>query len=162
MFLGMMGTLLSLFACGSARVLAEGDVDDSLSIKSVIRKHEAGDVNFKTLSGRLGIDYSDGEEAQRVTVSLRMKRDEVIWLSAPLGVIKVLITPDRVSFYNKLNDAAVDAWSRQWKATFGTGFARQSGIWFPSPSPGMTGELLKDNRVLYKSASVSRISLHKK
>ena len=106
--LSMVGTIVTVLSCGSARVLADGDVDDSLSIKSVIRKHEAGDVNFNTLSGRLGVDYSDGEEAQKVTLSLRMKRDEVIWLSAPLGVIKVLITPQRVSFYNKLNNEYFD------------------------------------------------------
>jgi hypothetical protein len=37
-----------------------------------------------------------------------MKKDEVIWLSAPLGVIKVMITPGRVSFYNKLNNEYFD------------------------------------------------------
>jgi hypothetical protein len=37
-----------------------------------------------------------------------MKKDEVIWLSAPLGVIKVLITPGRVSFYNKLSNEYFD------------------------------------------------------
>ena len=103
-----IGILLMLSSCGSARILSEGSVDDSLSIKNVIRKHKAGDVDFNTLSGRLGIDYSDGEDAQKVTVSLRMKRDEVIWLSAPLGIIKVLITPERVSFYNKLNNEYFD------------------------------------------------------
>lgn len=106
--LGIAGMIVALTSCSSSRILADGDVDDSLSIKSVIRKHQAGDVDFNTLSGRLGIDYSDGEDAQRVTVSLRMKRNEVIWLSAPLGVIKVLITPERVSFYNKLNNEYFD------------------------------------------------------
>ncbi len=106
--IGMFGVLFALVSCGSARVLADGDVDESLSIRSVIRKHEAAVVDFNTLSGRLGIDYSDGEDEQRVTVSLRMKRNEVIWLSAPLGVIKVLITPERVSFYNKLNNEYFD------------------------------------------------------
>ena len=96
--LGIAGMIVALTSCSSSRILADGDVDDSLSIKSVIRKHQAGDVDFNTLSGRLGIDYSDGEDAQRVTVSLRMKRNEVIWLSAPLGVIKVLITPEPVSY----------------------------------------------------------------
>ena len=102
------GALLGLTSCGSARVIADGNIDDSLSIRSVIRNHEDGEVDFNTLSGRLGIDFSDGNDSQSVTVSLRMKRDEVIWLSAPLGVIKVLITPERVSFYNKLNNEYFD------------------------------------------------------
>lgn len=103
-----MAALVVLASCGSARILADGAVDESLSIRSIIRNHQAGEADFKTLSGRLGIDYSDGEETQSVTVSLRMKRDEVIWLSAPLGVIKVYITPERVSFYNKLNNEFFD------------------------------------------------------
>ena len=107
MFL-ISGAFLGLTSCGSSKVIADGNIDDSLSIRSVIKNHEAGEVNFNTLSGRLGIDFDDGDDSQSVTVSLRMKRDEVIWLSAPLGVIKVLITPDRVTFYNKLNNEYFD------------------------------------------------------
>src|SRR5690606_11694734 len=53
-------------------------------------------------------DYSDGKGSQGVTVSLRVKKDEVIWLSAPLSVIKIMITPDRVQFYNKLDNTYFD------------------------------------------------------
>ena len=104
----LSGVLLVLSACGSTRAVSGGDVDERLSVKNVIRNHEASGVKYRTLSGRLGIDYSDGEDTQSVTVTLRMKKDEVIWLSAPLGVIKVLITPGRVSFYNKLNNEYFD------------------------------------------------------
>lgn len=104
----LTGILLVLSSCGSARILAGGSIDEGLSIKNIIRNHEATEIDFQTLSGRLGIDYSDGEDSQSVTVSLRMKRDEVIWMSAPLGVIKVYITPERVSFYNKLNNEFFD------------------------------------------------------
>ncbi|MGB5190202.1 DUF4292 domain-containing protein [Robiginitalea sp.] len=104
----LMILLLGLGSCGSTRTVAGGNVDERLSIKNVIRNHEASGLKFRTLSGRLGIDYSDGDDSQHVTVSLRMKKDEVIWLSAPLGVIKVLITPGRVSFYNKLNNEYFD------------------------------------------------------
>ena len=104
----MGGVLLGLSSCGSARVIADGSIDETLTIRSVIRNHEAARVDFRTLSARLGIDFSDGDDSQSVTVTLRMKRDEVIWMSAPLGVIKVMITPDRVSFYNKLNNEYFD------------------------------------------------------
>jgi hypothetical protein len=100
--------LLGLSSCGSSRLLADGNVDETLTIRGIIRNHEASGSRFRTLSGRLGIDYSDGEDSQSVTVSLRMKRNEVIWMSAPLGVIKVYITPQRVSYYNKLNNEFFD------------------------------------------------------
>ena len=91
-----LGVLMALNSCSSARILADGTIDESLSVRSIIRNHEASRLKFHTLSGRLGIDYHDGEDTQKVTVSLRMKKNEVIWLSAPLGVIKVLITPQSV------------------------------------------------------------------
>ena len=103
-----LGILIALNSCGSTRILSYGSVDESLSVRSIIRNHEASRMKFRTLSGRLGIDYNDGEDTQKVTVSLRMKKNEVIWLSAPLGVIKVLITPERVSYYNKLDNEYFD------------------------------------------------------
>jgi len=107
-WVGLLLVAVSLSGCGSTKVASDGSVDKRLTVRTVIRNHISGSANFRTLSGRLGIDYSDGENAQSLTVTLRMKRDEVIWLSAPLGVIKVYITPDRVSFYNKLQNEFFD------------------------------------------------------
>ncbi|HSR60388.1 MAG TPA: DUF4292 domain-containing protein [Robiginitalea sp.] len=110
-FISRIGVLLVwvvLAGCGSAKIASDGTIDKRMTVKTVIRNHISGATNFRTLNGRLGIDYSDGENSQSVNVSLRMKRDEVIWLSAPLGVIKVYITPTRVSFYNKLQNEYFD------------------------------------------------------
>lgn len=54
------------------------------------------------------IDYSDGESTQGVSVSLRMEKDKAIWISAPFGMVKAYITPQRVSFYNKLENEYFD------------------------------------------------------
>lgn len=105
---GWLLLAILLGGCGSTKVASEGAIDKRLTVRTVIRNHVSGSTNFRTLNGRLGIDYSDGENSQSLTVTLRMKRDEVIWLSAPLGVIKVYITPDRVSFYNKLQNEFFD------------------------------------------------------
>ena len=106
-FLSML-LLVVLAGCGSTKIASDGTIDKRMTVKTVIRNHISGSTNFRTLNGRLGIDYSDGENSQSVTVTLRMKRDEVIWLSAPLGVVKVYITPKRVSFYNKLQNEFFD------------------------------------------------------
>ncbi|QLE01166.1 DUF4292 domain-containing protein [Galbibacter sp. BG1] len=100
--------LVFLSSCGSKNVLGEGELKSDLSAKNIIANHYKNELDFKTLSGRVKIDYSDGENAQGVTVSLRMKKDEAIWMSAPLSVVKVLITPTRVSFYNKLDNTYFD------------------------------------------------------
>jgi hypothetical protein len=93
-----------LSGCKGTKVAVGEGVDAKLSAKTIIKNHNAVFPQFKTLNGRLAIDYSDGSTSQSVTVTLRMKRNEVIWLSAPLGVIKVYITPGKVSYYNKLQN----------------------------------------------------------
>lgn len=101
---------LALFvvSCKSAKVITDGSIDDRLSAKSVVKAHYQNKMDFKTLTGRVKIDYSDGEDEQSVSVSLRMEKDKGIWLSAPLGIVKAYITPDRVSFYNKMDNEYFD------------------------------------------------------
>ncbi len=99
---------LLIFSCKSAKVISDGTVDSRLSSKAVIKSHYQQETDFKTLSGKIKIDYSDGEDSQSFTVSLRMEKDKAIWMSAPLGIVKAYITPDRVSFYNKLENEYFD------------------------------------------------------
>ena len=100
----MIAFQLLLSGCGSTKLSTTGVLDKKLSVKTIIRNHSSGFPQFKTLNGRLSIDYSDGTSSQSVSVTLRMKKDDVIWMSAPLGVIKVYITPGKVSYYNKLQN----------------------------------------------------------
>tara|TARA_R110002051_G_scaffold65191_1_gene118427 strand:+ start:1656 stop:2441 length:786 start_codon:yes stop_codon:yes gene_type:complete len=99
---------LLVFSCKSNKVLTDGTLDANLSAKTIIKNHYNNQLNFKTLSGKMKIDYSDGESSQGVSVSLRMEKDKAIWISAPLGVVKAYITPERVSFYNKLDNEYFD------------------------------------------------------
>ncbi|MEM9647573.1 MAG: DUF4292 domain-containing protein, partial [Bacteroidota bacterium] len=104
----MVLAILFLSGCKSSKTVAAGEVDNRISTKKIIENHYANRVDFKTLSGRVKIDYSDGKSSQGVNVSLRMEKDSVIWISAPLGMVKAHITPDRVSFYNKLQNEYFD------------------------------------------------------
>ncbi|WP_417362619.1 DUF4292 domain-containing protein [Galbibacter sp.] len=107
-YTGVVVLILVNSACKSKNVLVGGEVKSDLRSQRIIDNHYDNDLEFKTMSGRVKINYSDGESSQGVTVSLRMKKDEVIWLSAPLSVIKIMITPDRVQFYNKLDNTYFD------------------------------------------------------
>ncbi len=100
--------VLLLSSCKSSRALSVNDLDENLSTKAIVRNHYQSELNFKTLSGRMKIDYSDGDASQGISVSLRMEKDKAIWISAPLGVVKAFITPDRVTFYNKLDNEYFD------------------------------------------------------
>ncbi|NNL08317.1 MAG: DUF4292 domain-containing protein [Croceitalea sp.] len=98
-------TLMALFllaSCKSKKAVADGKVNTGITARKIIENHYKNQLSFNTLSGRLKIEYSDGYTNQGFNVSLRMKKDEAIWISAPLGVLKAYITPDRVQFYNKL------------------------------------------------------------
>ena len=96
------------FSCKTKKVVTDGTIDANLTAKAIIRTHYDNALDFKTLSGKMRIDYSDGEDSQGVAVSLRMEKDKAIWISAPFGVVKALITPGRVTFYNKLQNEYFD------------------------------------------------------
>ncbi|WP_430428511.1 DUF4292 domain-containing protein [Maribacter litoralis] len=104
----LLVTIVFMVSCKSTKVVTGGTVDTKLSSKSVIKAHYQNEAGFKTLTGRVKINYSDGETSQSVSVSLRMEKDKAIWMSAPLGIVKAYITPDRVSFYNKLENEYFD------------------------------------------------------
>jgi hypothetical protein len=103
-----IGVLMLISSCKSTKVVSGGSVDTRLSAKSIIKAHYQNETNFKTLNGRIKIGYSDGESSQNVSVSLRMEKNKAIWMSAPLGIVKAYITPNRVSFYNKLENEFFD------------------------------------------------------
>ncbi|NDV14554.1 DUF4292 domain-containing protein [Muricauda sp. TY007] len=100
--------LLTLGACKSTKSITGGEVNSRLSAKNIINAHYSNQSKFKTLRGRVKIDYANGDDSQGVNVSLRMEKDKVIWMSAPLGVVKAHITPNKVSFYNKLQNEYFD------------------------------------------------------
>ena len=88
--------------------MTDGAIDENLSAKAISRTHYQNALTVKTLSGKMRIDYSDGESSQGVSVTLRMEKDKAIWISAPFGMVKAYITPGRVSFYNKLQNEYFD------------------------------------------------------
>lgn len=100
--------LVVIASCKSTKIITSGEVDANLSSKAVIKSHYASALNFKTISGKLKIDYEDKNASQGFSVSLRMEKDKAIWISATLGVVKAYITPNRVSFYNRLDNTYFD------------------------------------------------------
>lgn len=107
-FLTMTALIFCLGACKSTKTVTGGEADARMSAKNIIDNHYTNQTKFKTLSGRIKIDYVNGDESQGVNVSLRMEKDKVIWMSAPLGMVKAYITPNKVSFYNKLQNEYFD------------------------------------------------------
>ncbi|RZN84546.1 MAG: DUF4292 domain-containing protein [Winogradskyella sp.] len=101
--------MIGLTSCKSSKaIISSGVASSKLSAKQVIREHSKSDINFKTLQAKAKIDITQGEKKQGATFNLRIKKDEVIWLSAPLGLARMMITPKKVQFYNKTDNTYFD------------------------------------------------------
>ncbi len=103
--------LLAVFinSCKSSKnVIASGEASNKLSAKQVIKQHQKKDADFKTLNGKVRIDIVQGEKEQGHTFNLRIEKDKVIWLSASFGIARMKITPEKVRFYNKLDNEYFD------------------------------------------------------
>lgn len=102
--------LLLTFSCNSAKnVIASGKASDKLSVKQVIKQYDKNSTDFKTLKARVKIDLTQNDKTQGAGFSLRIEKDKVIWLSeSVLGMARMMITPDKVKFYNKLDNQYFD------------------------------------------------------
>ena len=103
--------LVVLSSCKSTKKVTEAGVLEDLTSKKIISNHYSNNFNQNTVEAKLNTSYSDGKMSATVNVKLRMEKDKAIWLSATkLGfpLAKVLITPDKVSFYEKIKGTYFD------------------------------------------------------
>ena len=98
--------LLVLVSCKSKQNLSSNGSLNSKSVNELLVKHKKSEFDFNTLQSKLKMNYTDGKKSFSPSVSLRLQKDEKIWMSVKvLGITmaKALITPTEVSFYEKLN-----------------------------------------------------------
>lgn len=101
--------LLIFTSCKSAKpIMSSSKANKEVTAKQLINTYDEKLTKFNTLNGRIGIDYQKGKDKKSVGVSFRMEKDKHIWMSAPFGFGKALITPSRVAFYNKLDKEYFD------------------------------------------------------
>jgi len=99
---------IGLVSCKSAKTITEnGELNPNLSTKQIIKNSIKNTSKFNTLSAKVKIVSTSGDKSQSVSVSLRMEKDKTIWMSK-FGIVKALITPNRVAFYNKLDGTYFD------------------------------------------------------
>lgn len=100
----LISFLVLFFGCKSSRTINFGEKNLNLSSKQVIKEHLKQTPDFKTLASRVKIDIADGEKTSGYTVNLRVEKDkQILLMSTPISLVKALITPEKVSFYNKLD-----------------------------------------------------------
>ncbi|AUC82908.1 DUF4292 domain-containing protein [Lacinutrix sp. Bg11-31] len=99
---------IGFVSCRSAKTITDnGTLNANLSARQIIKNNAKSESKFKMLSARLKIESNDGKKSQSVSVSLRIEKGKTIWMSK-LGIVKTLITPTRVAFYNKLDGTYFD------------------------------------------------------
>lgn len=107
LFIGLL-----LYSCGAGSlVTGSKNANPAFKAKDIIKTHNAATPNFTTLAARVNVDYQDSKQSQNITVSLRMEKNKTIWVKASiLGITlsKVLITPNRVQYYERLSNSFFD------------------------------------------------------
>ncbi|GAA4109998.1 DUF4292 domain-containing protein [Aquimarina addita] len=84
-----------------------GSTIKKLKAEKVISNHYNKAFNFETINAKVKVKYDDGKQSFSPNVTIRMEKDKKIWISAKiLGITlaKVLITPEKVSYYEKIDN----------------------------------------------------------
>jgi len=103
---------LLLVSCNAKQVVvAEQAAKETDQSSEVIQKHYQNKLVFKTASIRANASYEDIKQSLNINADLRIKKDEVIWISLKffgITAAKAYITPTRVSYYEKINNTYFD------------------------------------------------------
>jgi len=103
--------LLFVASCKTNKNVAETDNIVVMSSNKIINNHYTNNFNQQTIYAKLSAKYSDKRSAMNFSIKLRLEKDKTIWMSATkfgIPVAKIKITPDRVSYYEKLQKVYFD------------------------------------------------------
>ncbi len=92
-----------VFQCKSSKSITGGESNLKLTAKQLLKENSKESPVFKTLQSRLKITYNQDGNEQSYSVNFRAEKDKIIWISATFSVVKAMVTPEKVSFYNKLD-----------------------------------------------------------
>jgi len=104
-----MSSSLLLVSCKvKGKVVEETKKEDSnrMNADRIVKNFYDNKSDFKTLNIKSNVKYRDEKQSQNLTAEIKIKKDEKILVSIRfLGITmaKALITPDSVSYYEKLN-----------------------------------------------------------
>jgi YD repeat-containing protein len=120
---GVIGiVLLVLMGCKSLSPVATTDVINTrLRSKAVQQQIEENALRFERLQWRGQASLERDGKRQKVSVTLRLKQGEGIWVSGSVIVplARVLITPKQLQFYEKINRRYAQFDFRQVKKLLG-------------------------------------------
>ncbi len=94
-----------------AAVVTEQAAEGDKAAAEIILGHYKNIPNFKTLRISADANYKDSKQEHSLSAEIKIKKDEIILVSVRfLGITmaKAIITPERVSYYEKINKTYFD------------------------------------------------------
>ena len=98
---------LLVIGCKSKQAVATAAAKDTTEITKIINGHYANESDFKTLNIKANAKYEDPSQSHSLNADIRIKKNEIIWVNIKIlgfPVAKALITPTKVSYYEKINN----------------------------------------------------------
>ncbi len=103
--------LLIITSCKTNKNVADTGNIAEMSSNKIISNHYTNIFKQQTIYARLSAKYTDKRSAMSFSIKLRLEKDKTIWMSATkfgIPVAKIKITPNRVSYYEKLQKVYFD------------------------------------------------------
>ena len=106
---GILAVVLAflLIGCKSKQAVASAAAKDTAEISKIINGHYANGSDFKTLNIKANAKYEDASQSHSMNADIRIKKNEIIWINIKIlgfPIAKALITPAKVSYYEKINN----------------------------------------------------------
>ena len=99
--------IVFLIGCKSKQSVTTADANENTEVSKVINGHYKNEHDFTTLNIRANAKYEDAKQSHSMNADIRIKKDEIIWINIKfLGIpmAKAMITPTKVSYYEKINN----------------------------------------------------------
>lgn len=96
-----------LIGCKSKQSVATAAANDNTEVTKIINGHYKNEHNFSTLNIRANARYEDDKQSHSMNADIRIKKDEIIWINIKfigIPMAKAMITPTKVSYYEKINN----------------------------------------------------------
>jgi len=100
-----------LVSCKATKGIKDAGKSAKINTEKIISNHYAKNSEFNTLKASLKVLLRTAEKEENATVNIRLLKDQKIWVSvSKLGYTgaKILVTPTKVQFYNKLEKTYFD------------------------------------------------------
>lgn len=120
-----LSLIIFLSSCKSLKTpttVSSNEVKEAIAVSKIALAHENAIFSNKTLEAKVDAQYVDGDHTQDLNIKMKIEKDKVIWMSGNfLGIpmAKIMITPTRIQYYEKINKTYFDGDFSLFKQIFG-------------------------------------------